>query len=104
MLIELHLLQNFAPSNLNRDDTGSPKDCEFGGFRRARISSQCIKRAIRDCFREQALVPDEDLSVRTKRLREELARHPALKEREADDAVRASVVEHVIKGIGFGLK
>ncbi len=47
MFLELHLLQNFAPSNLNRDDTGAPKDCEFGGYRRARISSQCLKRAIR---------------------------------------------------------
>ena len=47
MFVELHILQNFAPSNLNRDDTNAPKDCEFGGFRRARISSQCIKRSIR---------------------------------------------------------
>lgn len=47
MFIELHLIQNFAPANLNRDDTNNPKDCEFGGVRRARISSQCIKRAIR---------------------------------------------------------
>lgn len=47
MYIELHLIQNFAPANLNRDDTNNPKDCEFGGVRRARISSQCIKRAIR---------------------------------------------------------
>jgi CRISPR system Cascade subunit CasC len=47
MFIEIHILQNFAPSNLNRDDTGNPKDSEFGGVRRARISSQCIKRAIR---------------------------------------------------------
>ncbi len=47
MFIELHLIQSFAPSNLNRDDTGNPKDTEFGGVRRARISSQCIKRAIR---------------------------------------------------------
>ncbi len=49
MFIELHMIQNFAPANLNRDDTNSPKDCEFGGARRARISSQCIKRAIRTC-------------------------------------------------------
>lgn len=49
MLIELHMLQSFCPSNLNRDDTNNPKDCEFGGVRRARISSQCIKRAIRTC-------------------------------------------------------
>lgn len=47
MKIELHMIQNFPPSCLNRDDTNSPKDCLFGGVRRARISSQCIKRAIR---------------------------------------------------------
>ncbi|MDI7276196.1 MAG: type I-E CRISPR-associated protein Cas7/Cse4/CasC, partial [Anaerolineae bacterium] len=47
MLVELHILQSFSPSNLNRDDTNNPKDCEFGGVRRARISSQCLKRAIR---------------------------------------------------------
>lgn len=47
MLFEFHLLQNHAPSNLNRDDTNSPKDCYFGGVKRARISSQCLKRSIR---------------------------------------------------------
>lgn len=47
MFIEVHILQSFAPSNLNRDDTGNPKDTDFGGVRRARISSQCIKRSIR---------------------------------------------------------
>ena len=25
-IVEIHALQNFAPSNLNRDDTGAPKD------------------------------------------------------------------------------
>ncbi|HOM73296.1 MAG TPA: type I-E CRISPR-associated protein Cas7/Cse4/CasC, partial [Armatimonadota bacterium] len=47
MLIEIHILQNHTPSNLNRDDTGSPKECIFGGVKRARISSQCLKRSIR---------------------------------------------------------
>jgi CRISPR system Cascade subunit CasC len=47
MRVELHLIQNFAPACLNRDDTNTPKDCEFGGVRRARISSQCLKRAAR---------------------------------------------------------
>ncbi|HEY4723084.1 MAG TPA: type I-E CRISPR-associated protein Cas7/Cse4/CasC, partial [Anaerolineae bacterium] len=32
---------------MNRDDANLPKDCDFGGARRARISSQCFKRAIR---------------------------------------------------------
>lgn len=47
MFVEMHMIQSFAPANLNRDDTNNPKDCEFGGARRARISSQCLKRSIR---------------------------------------------------------
>ncbi len=70
MRIEIHVLQNFAPSNLNRDDTGSPKDAEFGGFRRARISSQCQKRAVRNYFKDHDLIPAANRAVRTKRLLE----------------------------------
>jgi len=47
MLIEVHIIQNHAPSNLNRDESGSPKSAYFGGYRRARISSQCLKRVYR---------------------------------------------------------
>ena len=47
MLVEVHMLQNHAPSNLNRDDTGSPKEAVFGGYKRGRISSQCWKRSLR---------------------------------------------------------
>lgn len=68
MKIELHVLQNFAPSNLNRDDTGAPKDCEFGGHRRARISSQCQKRAVRNAFEIEQLVDEQHRGARTKRL------------------------------------
>lgn len=69
MKIELHIIQSFGPSCLNRDATNSPKDCEFGGVRRARISSQCFKRAVRGYFRTHNLVP---VGERTKRLRAEL--------------------------------
>jgi CRISPR system Cascade subunit CasC len=48
MLIEIHMIQNHSPSNLNRDDLGAPKTCIFGGVPRARISSQCLKRSIRN--------------------------------------------------------
>jgi len=47
MLLELHMIQNHAPANLNRDDLGAPKTAFFGGYPRARISSQCLKRSIR---------------------------------------------------------
>lgn len=63
--IEVHLIQNFAPSNLNRDDTGQPKSATFGGFRRARVSSQCGKRAAREWWRDRGTAPVGD---RTKRL------------------------------------
>lgn len=65
--IEVHLIQNFAPSNLNRDDTGQPKSATFGGFRRARISSQCTKRSARERWRVLGTVTVGD---RTKRLQQ----------------------------------
>ncbi len=48
MLIEIHMIQNHSPANLNRDDLGAPKTCIFGGVTRARISSQAQKRSIRN--------------------------------------------------------
>jgi len=47
MFIQIHMLQSMPPGNLNRDDTGQPKKCMFGGVTRGRISSQCLKRNIR---------------------------------------------------------
>lgn len=73
MIIELHVLQNIAPANLNRDDTGSPKDAIFGGYRRARVSSQAWKRAVRTSFVQDDLLPKEALAVRTKRAVDEIA-------------------------------
>lgn len=48
MLIEIHMLKNYPPVNLNRDDSGAPKVCFFGGVQRGRISSQCLKRSWRE--------------------------------------------------------
>lgn len=45
--IEFHILQSFPVSCLNRDDVGAPKSAMIGGYSRARVSSQCWKRAIR---------------------------------------------------------
>lgn len=66
--IEIHILQNFPPSNLNRSDTGAPKDGMHGGVRRARVSSQCWKRQIRETFRAADLLAAGELALRTKSL------------------------------------
>jgi CRISPR system Cascade subunit CasC len=50
MKIEIHVLQSFPPANLNRDENGMPKSTVFGGRPRARISSQCQKRAVRKYY------------------------------------------------------
>ena len=72
MKIEVHLLQSFPPANLNRDDTGQPKDCEFGGVRRGRISSQALKRRMRTSgVFERAF--EGRLGKRTKRAHQEIA-------------------------------
>jgi CRISPR system Cascade subunit CasC len=102
MLLELHMLQNFAPSCLNRDDTNSPKDCWFGDHRRARISSQCIKRSIRRHFEKAQLLLPEHLAHRTKRLVEELGRR-LHKLGHTGPAVGAAV-EAAVQGAGLALK
>jgi len=73
MLIEIHMIQNHSPSNLNRDDLGAPKTCLFGGVTRARISSQCLKRSIRRSEHFQKAL-EEDGGVRTRSLIREIAR------------------------------
>jgi len=52
--LELHILQSVPVSCLNRDDLGSPKTAYFGGVKRARVSSQCWKRAVREFAKETA--------------------------------------------------
>jgi CRISPR system Cascade subunit CasC len=83
-IIDIHIVQTLPPSNINRDDTGSPKTATYGGVRRARVSSQAWKRATRDAFKNE--LDTSDLGVRTKRVVEVLgeriaARHPGLAER-----------------------
>ena len=99
MFIELHILQNFAPANLNRDDTGMPKDCTFGGYRRARISSQCFKRAVRVQFKDEKLLEPQFLAVRTKRVVGELARR--LADRGRDDNESRVVAKFTIGGVNL---
>lgn len=92
MFIELHMIQNFVPSNLNRDDTGSPKDCVFGGQRRARVSSQCLKRSIRtnDIFTNTTQIP---LSKRTHYLADEVSKLLTNSHGKDAEAAKAVAVE-----------
>ncbi|MER6916066.1 type I-E CRISPR-associated protein Cas7/Cse4/CasC [Streptomyces sp. NPDC000594] len=66
LFVEVHILQSLPPSNVNRDDSGTPKQALYGGARRARVSSQAWKRATRMHF--AAGSPEADRATRTKRI------------------------------------
>lgn len=94
MLIQIHMLQNYAPSNLNRDDTGAPKDAVFGNVQRGRISSQAIKRSIRRSTTfEEAFKARELLAHRTKGLPDMV--DTALEKLGADEAARQAIVARI---------
>ena len=92
-LLALHLIQNHAPSNLNRDDNGDPKDCLFGGVRRARQSSQVLKRSIRwsPVFRSYFADTPELLAQRTQLLPELVRKR--LAGVDLADEVKQAIVE-----------
>lgn len=100
--IELHLIQSFPPSILNRDDTGSPKEGVYGGVRRARLSSQCLKRAMRDYFRDEQLLESNELAVRTTDVGMELGERLQAKGRNAGEARTA--VAQALGGLGLALE
>lgn len=102
LFVEFHLIQNFAPSNLNRDDTGAPKEAVFGGHRRARVSSQCFKRAIRLSAQGMAGLAAEHQGVRTKKLQQLLRDELATRGRKADDV--DARIEAALAAAGLKLK
>ncbi|HVL22416.1 MAG TPA: type I-E CRISPR-associated protein Cas7/Cse4/CasC [Amaricoccus sp.] len=69
--LQFHLLTVYGPSNPNRDDQGRPKQATVGGAPRLRLSSQSVKRALREsAFFAQDLAGNQ--GIRTKRLFEKL--------------------------------
>ncbi|MBD0708220.1 MULTISPECIES: type I-E CRISPR-associated protein Cas7/Cse4/CasC [unclassified Streptomyces] len=90
-ILDIHILQNVPPSNMNRDETGTPKSAYYGGVRRARVSSQAWKRATRKRFEE--LLPPEELGVRTKKVVEALAQRITAREPDfSGDAVKLAEI------------
>lgn len=96
--LQLHLLTFYAPSNVNRDDTGRPKTAVVGGAPRLRISSQSLKRAYRESavFRTQLA---GHLGERTQRLGEAVLL-PHLMARGLDAERAAAIVRQIIPAFG----
>lgn len=99
LFLDIHAIQAVPPANINRDDTGSPKTAQFGGITRARVSSQCWKRAIRNYFKEYSSI--NNVGMRTNELVSYIAnlitkQDSTIKE---DDALK--LAEETIKKAGI---
>lgn len=95
--VNYHVLISHSPSCLNRDDMNMQKSAVFGGTRRVRISSQSLKRTIRqsDYYRDNLGSP----SVRTRdiaKLVEEFIGE--LKDQFEPDLVKKTI--NLIAGMG----
>lgn len=99
MLYEIHMLKNYPPTNLNRDENGAPKSCLFGGVNRGRISSQCLKRSWRTSAVFQQEIGAENLGTRTRKLPQLVG------DKLLGMGVKPEIVELVVPKIsGFGNK
>lgn len=100
-IIEIHALETASASNLNRDDTGSPKTVEYGGVTRARVSSQAWKRPTRELFK--GMLDQKTLGLRTKRVVEVLSDRILDRLPAADEGEVVRVAESILKD-GAGIK
>jgi len=98
-IIDISALQSIPLSNVNRDDTGSPKTASYGGVTRARVSSQAWKRAARLAFNE-TLDPSE-VGIRTKRIVELLGERIAAKDPSLDTASAEALAKQTINAAGI---
>jgi CRISPR system Cascade subunit CasC len=95
--INIHTLISHPSSMMNRDDSGLQKTAIFGGTTRSRISSQCLKRAIRqsDIYRKTV----DEVSIRTNKFDELLD----LCVKELPDTDK-KVIEDVLVNLGSKVK
>lgn len=100
--VDIHILQTVPPSNINRDDTGSPKTAQFGGVRRARVSSQAWKRATRKRFNET--LDRSDIGWRTKRIVELLAETIVAVDSTVPEEEARTLASAVLKKAGLKLE
>lgn len=90
--LQLHLLTAYPPSNPNRDDQGRPKSATVGGTPRLRLSSQSIKRAVRQSPVMQSELMGA-LGERTQRIGDVI--RDALVAEGADESAATDIVQRI---------
>ena len=102
LYLDFHVIQTVPPSCVNRDDTGSPKTAVYGGARRARVSSQCWKSAMRKMFGEH--LDEKKLGVRTKRIVDMVAEKIQARDASLATDKTRELAERIINAAGIQTK
>lgn len=100
-IIDVSILQTVPPSNINRDDTGSPKTARYGGVRRARVSSQAWKRATRTAF--NTAIDESKRGIRTKRVVELIGERIQVRDASIDAPRARELANAALAAAGFKL-
>ncbi|MCD1147300.1 type I-E CRISPR-associated protein Cas7/Cse4/CasC [Peptoniphilus sp. KCTC 25270] len=102
LFLDIHAIQTLPPSNINRDDTGSPKSAQYGGIRRARVSSQSWKRAIRNYFIDKGEI--KNVGVRTLEVVEFVAKKILELDNGKSEEEAIKLAKDALEGAGLKLK
>lgn len=102
LYLDIHVLQTVPPSCINRDDTGSPKTARFGGVRRARVSSQAWKKAVRDEFAQ--LLDAQKIGCRTKDAVGLIAEYIKESQQDIENEESYAMAEAALKATGVTVK
>jgi CRISPR system Cascade subunit CasC len=99
--LQLHILTNYPPANLNRDDTGRPKTALMGDAQRLRVSSQSLKRAWRTSSVFRDFLPNAGRLIgdRTKRIGLEWV-YKQLVEKGVDDQIARAWTKDIQRTYG----
>lgn len=102
LFLDIHAIQTLPPSNINRDDTGSPKTAQYGGVRRARVSSQAWKKAMRTYFSENS--ENAKIGVRTLEIVKYVAKKIRTLDAGIDEEQAIKMADKVINAAGIKTK
>lgn len=97
LFVDFHVIQTVPPSCVNRDDTGSPKTAVYGGVKRARVSSQSWKHAMRDMFKEH--FDASELGIRTVKIVQMLADAICLQDTSKNEADSIEMAREIVKAM-----
>lgn len=101
LFLDIHAIQTVPPSNINRDDTGSPKTAQYGGVTRARVSSQSWKRAIRKYFYDKGHI--QNSGIRSCDIVNHIAEIIAEKDKSISNEDAIKLVEKALKVVAAKL-